>query len=87
MLGISIFVILIYLLIGLLIGWIAGLIMKGKGFGFLGNIVIAILGSMIGGFLFKLFGLNPHGVIRGFISAVFGAIVLLWIISLFTKKR
>ncbi len=80
-LGISLFVILIYLLIGALIGWLAGLIMKGKGFGFFGNVVIAILGSMVGGFLFKLLGWGT-----GFVSALVGAIVLLWFIGLLTKK-
>ncbi len=82
-LGIGIFVIFIYLLIGALIGWIAGLLMKGKGFGFFGNIVIAILGSLLGGFVTKLLGIH----LGSFITAVLGAILLLFLINLVSKKK
>lgn len=82
--GISLFIVLMYLLVGALIGWIAGLIMKGKGFGFLGNIVIAILGSMVGGLVFnKILHLN----VGSFFSAIGGAILLLFLIRLVSKKK
>lgn len=82
--GISLFIVLMYLLVGALIGWIAGLIMKGKGFGFLGNIVIAILGSMVGGLVFnKILHLN----VGSFFSAIGGAILLLFLIRLVSNKK
>ena len=81
--GISFLVILIFLAIGALIGWIAGLVMKGKGFGCVGNIIIAVLGSVLGGFVTRLLGLN----IGSFFTAVGGAILLLFIINLFSGKK
>ena len=45
---------LIFLVIGALAGWLAGTIMKGGGFGLLGNIIIGIVGGVVGGFLFNL---------------------------------
>lgn len=80
-LGLSIFIILIYLFTGAIIGWLAGVIMQGKGFGFFGNIVIAIIGSIIGGVVLRIFGIHPHGLLS-FLSAVGGAVLLLWIISI-----
>jgi len=43
---------IIFLIIGAIAGWLAGNIMKGKGFGLFGNIVVGIIGALIGGFLF-----------------------------------
>ena len=49
--------ILYFLVIGLIAGWLAGIIMKGRGFGILGNIIVGVIGSVLGGFLFRLIGL------------------------------
>ena len=50
---------LFWLIIGALAGWLAGKIMRGGGFGVLGNIVVGIVGAMIGGTLFRMIGLPP----------------------------
>ena len=50
--------IIIFILIGLVAGWLAGKIMKGKGFGLIGDIIIGIIGAFIGGFLFSLLGIT-----------------------------
>ena len=77
-----------YILIGLVAGWLAGLIVKGSGSGLLLNIVIGIVGSVIGGWLFGLMGLSSNGGTWGsLITALVGAIVLLLIVSLFTRRR
>lgn len=81
--GISLLVVLIYLLVGAFIGWLAGVIMKGKGFGFIGNIIIAIIGSILGGFIFKI--LNIH--LNNFITAIIGSIILVFLINLLRGKR
>ncbi|MBN2663064.1 MAG: GlsB/YeaQ/YmgE family stress response membrane protein [Bacteroidales bacterium] len=81
--GVSLFIVLIYLLIGAFIGWLAGVIMKGKGFGFIGNIIIAILGSILGGFIFKIL----HIDINNFVSAVLGSIFLVFLINLLRGKK
>ena len=48
----------IFLLIGIIAGWLAGVIMKGDGFGLLGSMVIGVIGAFIGGYLFGLLGLS-----------------------------
>lgn len=79
---------IIFLAIGAVAGWLAGLIFKGGGFGLLWNIIIGIVGGVIGGwllgpFLSSIFG---DGMIGGIVTAVVGAIVLLWIASMVSKK-
>ena len=49
---------IIFLVIGALAGWLAGVIMKGRGFGIIGNIVVGILGSFVGGWLLPMVGLG-----------------------------
>ncbi len=70
----------IFLLIGLIAGWLAGLVMKGRGFGIVGDIVIGIIGSFVGGFLFSLLGLGAYGFIGSIVVAFVGAIVLIFIL-------
>lgn len=74
-----------FLIIGLLAGWLAGQIMRGRGFGVLGNLVVGIVGAFIGGILFSLIGLSAHGVIGELISATAGAVVLLFLAGLLKK--
>ncbi len=75
-----------FILIGLVAGWLAGLIVKGTGNGFLLNIVIGIVGALLGGFLFGLLGLATTGILGSLICALVGAIVLLLIVGLFRKR-
>lgn len=73
------------LAIGALAGWLAGIIMKGRGFGILGNIVVGIIGSLIGTYLFTLLGISAGGIIGSIITATVGASLLLFIVSLIKK--
>ena len=57
--------------------------MRGGGFGVLGNIVVGIVGAMLGGWVFGFLGIGPEGgVIGSLITAVVGACLLLFIVSL-----
>jgi len=76
---------IVFLIIGLIAGWLAGLIMKGKGAGLLINLVVGVIGAFVGGFLFRLVGLSAHGFIGSLISATVGAVVLLFIVGLLKK--
>ncbi|MGY0553456.1 GlsB/YeaQ/YmgE family stress response membrane protein [Vreelandella sp. 2A-K22] len=69
------------LIIGGLAGWIAGNIMRGGGFGILGNIGVGIVGAFIGRMLFGLLGLASGNIIGSLVTATVGAVVLLWVIS------
>jgi uncharacterized membrane protein YeaQ/YmgE (transglycosylase-associated protein family) len=74
---------IIFLIIGAIAGWLAGIVVKGYGFGLIGNIVVGIVGAFIAGFLFPRLGLNlGAGWIGAIISAAIGAIILLLLIRL-----
>ena len=73
---------LILLLVGAVAGFLAGVIVKGYGFGPVGNIVVGIVGAVLAGWLLPQLGLFPGGNITGqIISATAGAVVLLVLIS------
>ena len=75
-----------FILIGLAAGWLAGQVMKGGGFGVLGDIVVGVIGALLGGFLFRTFGVNAGGGLLGsLIVATIGAIVLLFVLRLVKK--
>ncbi len=80
--------VLIWLLIGAVAGWLAGLVVKGGGFGLVGNIVVGILGAFVGGWLFPQLGISlGGGIVDTIVFATSGAIVLLVIVSLFQGRR
>ena len=72
---------ILFLIIGGAAGWLAGLIMKGRGFGVLANIGIGIAGSFIGGLVFGLLGLAATGVVGKLVTATVGAVLLLAIVN------
>ena len=75
-----------FILIGLVAGWLAGQVMKGGGFGVLGDIVVGVIGALLGGFLFRTFGVSAGGGLLGsLIVATIGAIVLLFVLRLVKK--
>jgi len=73
------------LFIGAIAGWLAGKILKGKGYGLIGNIVVGIVGAFVGSFLFGFLGLSAGGFFGTVIMATIGAVVLLYGISLIKK--
>ena len=56
--------IIVFLIIGAVAGWLAGVVMKGGGFGLLGDIVIGIIGAFIGGWLFGVLGISAEKRLR-----------------------
>ncbi len=77
--------ILYFLIVGLVVGWLAGVLVKGRGFGVLGDIIVGIVGAMVGGFLSGVFGISPSTGFGAFVMAVVGAVVLLAIIKAIRK--
>ncbi|MGA9208115.1 MAG: GlsB/YeaQ/YmgE family stress response membrane protein [Terriglobales bacterium] len=72
-------------LLGILAGWLAGQITKGRGFGLLGDLVVGVIGSLLGSFLFGLLGLSSYTLLGRLVVSVVGAIVLLWLIRLIKR--
>ncbi|HET7778082.1 MAG TPA: GlsB/YeaQ/YmgE family stress response membrane protein [Rudaea sp.] len=75
----------IFLLIGAVAGWIAGQVVKGGGFGLIGDIVVGILGAFIAGFLLPGLGLGLTGIVGSIIYAAIGAIILLVVVRLIKR--
>ena len=78
--------IILFLLIGAVAGWLAGKIMKGGGFGLIVNIIVGVIGGFLGGWLMSLAGIQKAGLLWELIVSVIGAVVLLFVVSLFKKK-
>ena len=76
-----------YILIGILAGFIAGKVMRGGGFGILINLLVGIAGGLLGGWVFGLLGIATAGILGSLITSVAGAILLLWIVSLFKSPH
>lgn len=77
---------LIFLLIGAIAGWLAGVLVKGFGFGLVGNIIVGIVGAFVAGLLFPALGLSFGGGILGsIVFATIGAVVLLVVIRVFKR--
>jgi len=77
--------IIITLLIGAVAGWLAGFIVpKSKG-GLLWNIIIGLIGGFIGGNVLSWFGVAWGGIIGSIVTAVIGAVILIWIVNLIRK--
>jgi len=83
----SVETLLIWLFIGAVAGWLAGVIVKGFGFGLVGNIVVGIAGAFIGGWLFGALGIGAgYGIISAILGATVGAVVLLLVIRLLRRS-
>jgi uncharacterized membrane protein YeaQ/YmgE (transglycosylase-associated protein family) len=75
-----------FLLIGAVIGWLAGLIVRGRGFGLIGDIIIGIVGAMLGGWIARAMGLYTGGSVGAFLVALAGAVVLVGLTRLIVKN-
>jgi uncharacterized membrane protein YeaQ/YmgE (transglycosylase-associated protein family) len=83
--------ILSWVVVGLLAGWLAGLVVKGGGFGCIGDIVVGVVGGLLGGFLASYFfhigdpmsGINVESILIAFV----GAVIFVIILRLITGRR
>ncbi|TAM05133.1 MAG: GlsB/YeaQ/YmgE family stress response membrane protein [Paraburkholderia sp.] len=78
--------IIAWLIIGAIAGWIAGVLVKGGGFGLIVDIIVGIVGAFIGGWLAGILGISlGGGFISSIITAIVGAVILLFVIRLFRR--
>ena len=69
---------IIFLIVGAVAGWLAGLLVRGYGFGLIGNIVVGIVGAFIAGWLFPVIGIQlGSGIVAAIIHSTIGAVILL----------
>jgi uncharacterized membrane protein YeaQ/YmgE (transglycosylase-associated protein family) len=79
---------IIFLLVGLVAGWLAGKLIRGGGFGIIGDMVIGVLGAIIGGFLLPKVGLThlvTIPIINQIVVATIGAVILLVLLRLLRR--
>lgn len=74
-----------YILIGIVSGAVAGKLMRGGGFGWIVNLVVGIIGGVLGGWIFGILGIHTSSIIGSLITSVVGAIFLLWIVGWLSK--
>jgi uncharacterized membrane protein YeaQ/YmgE (transglycosylase-associated protein family) len=79
-----------WIIIGIVAGWLTGKIMKGSGFGFFMDMVVGLIGALIGGFISSHLGfggVGQHGMIMSILIAVLGAVLLTILLRLITGNR
>ena len=74
-----------WIIVGLIAGWAAGKIMRGGGYGPLMDIVLGIVGAIVGGWLLGALGIYAGGLIGTIVVAIVGAIFLIWLSRLLKK--
>ena len=77
---------LVLLVVGAIAGWLAGQIMKGYGFGLVGNIVVGVVGAFVAGLILPAVGVSiGSGIVGSIIHSTIGAVILLFLIGLVKK--
>lgn len=75
------------ILIGIVAGFLAGQFTKGSGFGWIGNLIVGALGALLGSVVFGILGLSAGNLLGRLVCATVGAILLLFLLSLATRKK
>jgi uncharacterized membrane protein YeaQ/YmgE (transglycosylase-associated protein family) len=78
---------LTFLLIGLIAGWLAGVLTRGKGFGWVGNLIIGVVGALIGPIILAIAGFRSTHILGQIITAVIGALLLLLVINAINRTK
>jgi uncharacterized membrane protein YeaQ/YmgE (transglycosylase-associated protein family) len=73
-----------WIIIGLIAGWLAGKVSRGRGFGCIANILIGLVGAVLGGWIFMKLGILGGGMIYSIAAATLGAVILVTIARLFS---
>jgi uncharacterized membrane protein YeaQ/YmgE (transglycosylase-associated protein family) len=74
-----------FLVVGVVAGFLAGKIMKGSGFGLVGDLIVGVIGAFIGAWLFGALGISVGGILGLLVAAIVGALVLLFLVRLIKR--
>jgi uncharacterized membrane protein YeaQ/YmgE (transglycosylase-associated protein family) len=75
-----------FILIGVAAGWLAGQLMKGGGYGLVGDLIVGVIGALLGGWLFGMAGIAAVGLIGQLVVATIGAILLIFLLRLIKRN-
>jgi uncharacterized membrane protein YeaQ/YmgE (transglycosylase-associated protein family) len=78
---------IIWIILGACAGWVAGRLMKGSDYGFVVNAILGIVGSFVGGWLFGFLGISAGGDLGSFVTAIVGAMAVIFIANFINKNR
>jgi uncharacterized membrane protein YeaQ/YmgE (transglycosylase-associated protein family) len=76
-----------WVVVGLIAGWATGKLMKGSGYGLLMDIVLGMVGAVIGGYVMSALGFLGGGLIYSIVVAIIGACILVALVRLFTGRK
>jgi uncharacterized membrane protein YeaQ/YmgE (transglycosylase-associated protein family) len=76
-----------WLIVGLIAGFLAGKVMRGAGYGLIGDLVVGLIGAFIGGYFSGMFITAAYGFIGSIVVAFLGACLLIWVVRLFASSR
>ena len=76
---------ILFLVIGLVAGWLAGQVLKGRGFGLIGDLIVGVIGAFLGGWLFSLLNISAGGILGSLITAFVGAVVFLYLLRIIKR--
>jgi len=74
-----------WIVIGIIAGWLTGKLMRGAGYGILMDLILGLIGAVIGGWIFGLLGISSYGLLGSLAAATVGAVVLVAIARLFRR--
>jgi uncharacterized membrane protein YeaQ/YmgE (transglycosylase-associated protein family) len=74
-----------FLLVGLIAGWLAGKIMKGGGYGLVGDLVVGVIGAILGGYIFTWLGISMGGLVGSIVTALVGAIIFIYLLRILRR--
>ncbi|HEY2876580.1 MAG TPA: GlsB/YeaQ/YmgE family stress response membrane protein [Reyranella sp.] len=79
---------LVILVVGIVAGWIAGKVVRGTGFGLIGDLLVGVIGAFVASLLFPKLGIQlGTGMLSEIVYSALGAIILLLIVGLFRRRR
>lgn len=76
-----------WVIVGLIAGFLAGRVMRGRGYGLVGDMVVGLVGAVIGGFVFGLLVTGDYGLLGSIVVAFLGACLLIWVMRQFVAGR
>jgi len=76
-----------WLIVGLIAGFLAGKVMRGAGYGLIGDLVVGLIGAFVGGLTSGMFIVGTYGFVGSIVIAFLGACLLIWVVRLFAARR